>query len=112
MINTRKVLNNTVIVNQGERCKYIYFVNYGNFILLRNIDFIESVNYPLETYVQETSSADVDIQKEVTNIQKNMPFDDPSKYGNLVSYKSKLMQISELSKGRSFGDTNIEQDWI
>lgn len=54
----------------------------------------------------------MDIKKELTNIQKNMPFEDPSKYGDLVNYKSKLMQISELSKGRSFGDTNIEKDWI
>lgn len=79
---------------------------------MRNIDFIESTNYPLETYVRETINCDVDVQKEVSSIQKNLPFEDPSKYGDLVSFKSKLMQISELSKGRSFGDTNIEQDWI
>lgn len=39
-----------------------------------------------------------------------MPLEEPSKYGDYVNYKTKLMQISELSKGRSFGDINLEQD--
>ena len=79
---------------------------------MKNIDFTEAINYPIEQYVIQTMSSDVNVQKETSKIEKNLAFDDPQKYGDLVSYKSKLLQISELGKGRTFGDTNIQHDWV
>ena len=106
MFNSRKVLSNTTIVRQGEACNFLYFINYGHFLLLRNIDFIEAINEPLESLVPKNSA---DAHAALVELEKNLPYEDPRKYP--CTYNRKLMQISQLSKGKSFGDTNLLFDW-
>lgn len=106
MMNSRKVLSNTTIVRQGETCNFIYFINYGHFLMLRSIDFIEAMNEPLEQFVNKNAT---DAQQALIELQKNLPFEDPDKYP--CSYSTKLMQISQLSKGKTFGDSNLLCDW-
>lgn len=66
----------------------------------------------MSTYVKVNYPSNVDVEKEASELQKNLPFEDPGKYDGICGYHSKLMQISELGKGKSFGDTNIQLDWI
>ena len=68
LINTRKVINDTLIVRQGDPCKFLYFVSFGKFLLLRDIDFIDSINKSLTSYVKENCPNIVDVEKEVSEI--------------------------------------------
>ena len=41
MIEQKKVLPNTLVVEQNDICKYIYWVAFGNFSLMRTVNFID-----------------------------------------------------------------------
>ena len=56
MISSRKVKQNTLVVKQGEQCGYIFLINYGTFLLLRNIDFIEAMNEPIANFVNKNAT--------------------------------------------------------
>jgi hypothetical protein len=86
MFNSRKVLSNTTIVRQGETCNFLYFINYGHFLLLRNIDFIEAINEPLESLVPKNAA---DPHAALVELEKNLPYEDPKKYP--CTYNRKLM---------------------
>jgi len=47
MTQIKKVMANTLVVEQDDPCKYIYFINYGQFTVLRNIQFIDTLTKPL-----------------------------------------------------------------
>ena len=48
MSELKTVYANTCVVNQGDLCKYLYFVTNGRFTLVRNLEFIEDLTAPLE----------------------------------------------------------------
>ena len=106
MFNSRKVAANTTIVRQGELCNYLFFINYGHFQLLRQIDFIESLNCRMEELVPRNAA---DPNQALIELEKSLPFEDPRKYP--CSYSTKLMQIAKLQKGKSFGDSNLLGEW-
>ena len=39
MTEMKKVLAKTVAVQQGDQCKYLYFINFGQFTILRSVAF-------------------------------------------------------------------------
>lgn len=86
LFNSRKVMSNTVIVRQDETCKFLYFINYGKFILLRNIDFIEALDEPLQNFVRKDAS---DTQNALIELEKTLPFANPKDFP--CSYSRKLM---------------------
>ena len=47
MSECKSVFANTCVVQQGERCKYLYFVKNGRFTVIRTIDFIDELIVPL-----------------------------------------------------------------
>ena len=47
MTDMKKVLAKTVAVQQGDKCKYLYFINFGQFTILRSVAFIENLTVPL-----------------------------------------------------------------
>ncbi len=44
MSENKSVLSNTCVVQQGDLCKYIYFVLNGRFTVVRSIDLIDTLN--------------------------------------------------------------------
>jgi CRP-like cAMP-binding protein len=48
MTEIKQVFANTLIVRQNELCKFLYFIQKGNFTVIRDIEFIESLNCPIE----------------------------------------------------------------
>lgn len=106
MFNSRKVAGNTTLVRQGELCNYLFFVNNGHFMLLRSIDFIDSLNCRMEELVPRNAA---DPNQALIELEKTLPFEDPKKYS--CTFTTKLMQIAQLKKGKSFGDTNLLNEW-
>jgi hypothetical protein len=102
--NSKKVMANTVMINQGDPCRFVYFVSVGQFILLRNVDYITSISAPIEKLMPSKSPK---TEKEIHDFEERLPFEDPKKYGGLCNYETKLMQIALLGKSKSFGDKNI-----
>jgi len=47
MIEQKKSMGNTVIVEQGDLCRFVYWAFKGTFQILRKIKFIEKLNRPL-----------------------------------------------------------------
>jgi len=52
----------------------LYFINYGKFLMLRNIDFIEAIDEPLQNLI---SKNEADPQNAMIELEKNLPFEDP-----------------------------------
>lgn len=111
MTNSKKLMANTLIVRQNDPCKFVYFVSVGQFIVLRNVDYITGHKGQLAALVQ-TNTGRPAKEVEVRELEERLPFEDPHKFGGAVSYETKLMQLSILSNGKSFGDTNILNDWV
>jgi CRP-like cAMP-binding protein len=44
-------MGDTIIVEQDDPCKFIYFVKSGSFQVLREIKFVESLSLPIESYI-------------------------------------------------------------
>ena len=51
-LEMKYVPKNTIIVQQGDRCKRLYWAFHGKFSVLRRIEFIESLNRPLKDQVK------------------------------------------------------------
>ena len=47
MIEQKKSMQNTVIVEQEDTCKFVYWAFKGTFQILRKIKFIDKLNRPL-----------------------------------------------------------------
>lgn len=74
--------------------------------MLRSIDFIDSLNEPLSNFVPKKAA---DPHLALLELEKHLPFEDPDKYP--CTFSSRLMQVSILNKGKTFGDTNLQKDW-
>ena len=48
MSECKTVFANTCVVQQNDRCKYLYFIVNGRFTVIRSVDFIEDLLVPLE----------------------------------------------------------------
>ena len=107
MTEMKKVLAKTVAVQQGDRCKYLYFVNFGQFTILRQLSFIEKVTVPLAQQYKHVEGTDR--EAELIKLESNLPYLDPTDYACISSVKQ--LQIAHLAKGKMFGDHNLENDF-
>lgn len=48
MSECKTVFANTCVVQQNDKCKYLYFIVNGRFTVIRSVDFIEDLLVPLE----------------------------------------------------------------
>ena len=85
MTEMKKVLARTVAVQQGDRCKYLYFVHFGQFTILRSVAFIESLTVPLAQ--QHKSPDGVDRVADLIRAESNLPYLDPADYHCISSVK-------------------------
>ena len=85
MTEMKKVLAKTLAVQQGDPCKYLYFVNFGQFTILRSVSFIESLTVPLE--LQHTYPEGADRESELIKAESNLPYLDPADYHCISSAK-------------------------
>jgi hypothetical protein len=76
----------------------------GQFNLMRKIEFITSMNCDLERFLSPKTTTP---ERDLLGLQETLPYEEPSKYGDLCNYEVKLMQIAVLSKHKCFGDVDI-----
>ena len=53
---------NTCLVEQGDVCKYLYFITKGKMTIARAVDFIEELSVPLEQQMTFVEGLDRDTQ--------------------------------------------------
>ena len=78
MTEMKKILAKTVAVQQGDQCKYLYFVNNGQFTILRKVGFIDKLEFPLEK--QFNCAEGLDRDAELIKAKSNLPYLDPADY--------------------------------
>ena len=93
-IELKYVPKNTIIVEQGDRCKRVYWNFHGKLSVLRRVAFIDALNRPL--------------REQVLLKNPNADKEEPAEFDCTV--KERVLQICELSKGAMFGDHRLEHD--
>ena len=85
----RKVQGNVILVKQGDKSKYIYFVKSGLLKVMREIDFIKEVDYPYK------------------NVNENYYQDPTEEDYKADNVKKSLLEIDRLERFNSFGDRDF-----
>ena len=103
----KHVPKNTIIVQQGDRCKRLYWTFHGKLSVLRTLKFIDGLNRPLKDQVTITDPNQE--KEELLAIEAKLPFQEPTEFDCTV--KQRVLQICELKKGAIFGDHKLESDF-
>ncbi len=68
----KHVPKNTIIVQQGDRCKRLYWTFHGKLSVLRTLKFIDGLNRPLKDQVTITDPNQE--KEELLAIEAKLPF--------------------------------------
>ena len=78
MSEHKTVIANTCVLEQGDVCKYLFFVINGRFTVIRSVDFIDELIAPLEHQLKFVEG--LNKQSQIQAATQKLRFQEPSEY--------------------------------